>query len=53
MSAYSKAWPNWLKAISIISSSLKMLKVGSKGGPTAKSFKLAANTAKKVKKKTA
>ena len=27
--------------------------VGSKGSPTAKSFKLAAKTAKKVKKKTA
>ena len=30
----------------------KMRKVGSKGSPTAKSFKLAAKTAKKVKKKT-
>ena len=30
-----------------------MRKVGSKGSPTAKSFKLAAKTAKKVKKKTA
>jgi len=29
----------------------KMRKVGSKGSPTAKSFKLAAKTAKKVKKK--
>ena len=28
----------------------KMRKVGSKGSPTAKSFKLAAKTAKKVKK---
>ena len=31
----------------------KMRKVGSKGSPTNKSFKLAAKTAKKVKKKTA
>ena len=31
----------------------KIRKVGSKGSPTAKSFKLAAKTAKKVKKKTA
>ena len=31
----------------------KMRKVGSKGAPTIKSFKLAAKTAKKVKKKTA
>ena len=31
----------------------KMRKVGSKGSPTAKSFKLAAKTAKKVKNKTA
>ena len=30
-----------------------MRKVGSKGSPTAKSFKLAAKTAKKVKKKIA
>ena len=30
-----------------------MRKVGSKGSPTAKSFKSAAKTAKKVKKKTA
>ena len=30
-----------------------MRKVGSKGSQTAKSFKLAAKTAKKVKKKTA
>ena len=30
-----------------------MRKVGSKGSPTAKSFKLVAKTTKKVKKKTA
>ena len=38
----------------VVSKTLKkMCKVGSKGSPTANSFKLAAKTAKKVKKKTA